>query len=201
MDLSVKIRSVAEQLFFKCGIREVSMDDVSKNLKISKKTLYKCFSDKSELVKSTIIHHSNEIESVLENIANTESNPIRQLQLSTEFAISQLSKFNKSMLFDLQKYHPQIYTELVDLREKSIIQYICKNIDKGREQGIYRIDFNKQVVGKSFALTIHHFTETIIEQPKEYSPDMLNEVMRYHIRGIANLEGLKMLENLKLESK
>lgn len=201
MDLSVKIRSVAEQLFFKCGIRDVSMDDVSKNLKISKKTLYKCFSDKSELVKSTIIHHSNEIEAALENIASKESNPIRQLQLSTEFAIGQLSKFNKSMLHDLQKYHPKIYTELVELREKSIIRYICKNIEKGREQGIYRLDFNKQVIAKSFALTIHHFTETIIEQPTEYSPYMLKEVMDYHIRGIANLEGLNMLNNSKIESQ
>jgi peptide/nickel transport system substrate-binding protein/oligopeptide transport system substrate-binding protein len=46
-----RIREQAKQLYFKYGIRSVSMDDIAVGLGMSKKTIYQYFADKDELVE------------------------------------------------------------------------------------------------------------------------------------------------------
>ena len=49
-----KILKGAEDLFFRYGIRSVTMDDIAKHLGISKKTIYKSFKDKDQVVMRLI---------------------------------------------------------------------------------------------------------------------------------------------------
>ena len=49
-DLRAKILKTAGELFFKFGIRSVSIDDICNELHISKKTFYTVFKQKDELV-------------------------------------------------------------------------------------------------------------------------------------------------------
>ena len=52
METKDRILLGAEELFFKFGIKSVTMDDIAKELAISKKTIYQFFSDKNELVET-----------------------------------------------------------------------------------------------------------------------------------------------------
>jgi AcrR family transcriptional regulator len=197
MERLAKIHLVSKSLFFRLGIKNVSMDDVSKALKISKKTLYKCFNDKSDLVRAAVLDHFMQIESSLEDFSKTNSHPIHELLAMTNFAVQQLSQVRPSVIQDLKKYHPEIYQEMVQMREKSIIQRLSGNIDKGRDQGIYRLEFDKKMISKSFALLIYSYTEQISQKADEdYNPQLLFQLMEYHIRGISTLNGLKELESV-----
>ena len=49
-DLRAKILKTSGELFFKFGIRSVSIDDICNDLHISKKTFYTVFKQKDELV-------------------------------------------------------------------------------------------------------------------------------------------------------
>ncbi len=46
-----RIINTAESMFFRFGIRSVTMDDIAKELGISKKTIYHYFTDKDDLVE------------------------------------------------------------------------------------------------------------------------------------------------------
>ena len=46
-----RIIDTAESMFFRFGIRSVTMDDIAKELGISKKTIYHYFADKDNLVE------------------------------------------------------------------------------------------------------------------------------------------------------
>ena len=63
MELGLKIQFAAEKLFNRFGVRSVSMDDVSKEINISKKTLYKCFRDKNELISTLNEKHFMSVKS------------------------------------------------------------------------------------------------------------------------------------------
>ena len=52
METKDRILLGAEELFFKYGIKSVTMDDIAKHLAISKKTIYTFFNDKNELVET-----------------------------------------------------------------------------------------------------------------------------------------------------
>lgn len=113
MELGLRIQQAAEKLFNRFGVRSVSMDDVSKEINISKKTLYKCFRDKNELISSTVNIHIDRMESAINEIKFKQSHAIKQLNEITHYAVEQSRSLNPNMIFDLKKYHPEIYQVLV----------------------------------------------------------------------------------------
>ena len=67
---SSKILEEAKQLFMRIGIKSVSMDDIAQVLRISKKTIYKCFKDKQDLVNRVIEEKINFEKSKLDKCAS-----------------------------------------------------------------------------------------------------------------------------------
>ncbi len=198
MELGLRIQQAAEKLFNRFGVRSVSMDDVSKEINISKKTLYKCFRDKNELISSTVNIHIDRMESAINEIKFKQSHAIKQLNEITHYAVEQSRSLNPNMIFDLKKYHPEIYQVLVIKRESHSLIRIIENIKLGQSQGVYRTDFDENIIAKAFSkltfTTVDSFDESLsIDQVKL----MLSEIMKYHIRGIATEQGLKELETLK----
>ena len=78
MDESFKILEEAKQLFMRIGIKSVSMDDIAQILRISKKTIYKCFKDKQDLVNRVIEEKINFEKSTLKKYANSNKNAIQR---------------------------------------------------------------------------------------------------------------------------
>ena len=74
MEVKNRIIEESRKLFFKYGMKRVTMDDVSKNLSMSKKTLYQYFSDKDELVEEVTKVHLKQEEMEMEDISNNSNN-------------------------------------------------------------------------------------------------------------------------------
>ena len=61
-ELEIKILAKAELLFMKYGVKSVTMDDLAKEMGISKKTIYQVAKNKEELIFKTLGNHfENEI--------------------------------------------------------------------------------------------------------------------------------------------
>lgn len=196
-DLSLKIQQAASQLFFRTGIKHVSMDDLSKTLKISKKTLYNCFSNKNELVEQTVNQHFTTIEHQLESIARLQVNAISKMLKATAFAVEQLSMVNPSMIQDLLKYYPDIYQQMLKRREVTITKQMLDNIRNGREEGLYRFDFNEDLISQLFAHQMIYITEHLSAQGSQIAVNAVQEFALYHLRGIATESGFNELQLLK----
>ena len=197
MELGLKIQFAAEKLFNRFGVRSVSMDDVSKEINISKKTLYKCFRDKNELISTTVNIHIDRMETAIYEIKLCQSHAIKQLNDITKFAIEQSKSINPNMMFDLQKYHPEIYQVLVVRRESHSLVRIHENIELGRLQGFYRDDFDEKIIAKAFSkltfTTFDSFDESLSIEDAKYT---ISEIMKYHIHGIATELGKEELEKI-----
>lgn len=197
MELGLKIQYAAEKLFNRFGVRSVSMDDVSKEINISKKTLYKCFRDKNELISTTVNVHIDRMEAAIQEIKHTQSHAIKQLNDITKFAIEQSRSMNPNMIFDLKKYHPEIYQILAERRESHSLVRITENIELGRSQGFYRNDFDEKIIAKAFSkLTFTTFDSFDETSSIEFAKHSISEIMKYHIRGIATELGKDELEKI-----
>ena len=70
-ELHINIITTANTLFYKHGIKEVKMDDIAAALGISKRTLYKHFDNKEELLYEGIKYaQARTVESAKEIIRN-----------------------------------------------------------------------------------------------------------------------------------
>lgn len=189
-------------LYQKYGIKSVTMDDVSRELGISKKTLYAYVSNKEELVEKFIEHKTDQKRCNVKWIQEQELNAIEELLAVNEQVVEMLKNFNPATEYDLKKYYPALYTNLRKHRMDSMYKAVFNNIEKGKKEGFYRAELNGEIIAKIYVSRIENSFESEMFTMEELtSESFINEMMIYHIRGIANKKGIDFLEKKLLSNK
>ena len=110
------------ELFLLNGIKSLTMNDIAGKLGISKKTLYNYVSDKNDLVKKCIQMHIHSNECAMQEVCNESHNAIEELINMSKVAGEEMSKIHPSILFDLQKYHPEAWGLIREFEDKTILE-------------------------------------------------------------------------------
>ncbi|MDX5324909.1 MAG: TetR/AcrR family transcriptional regulator [Bacteroidota bacterium] len=182
-------------MFMRYGIRSVTMDDVARELGVSKKTIYKFFSNKAELVDVSFRMFFSELRNQIVEVSSATENAIDELFLLDQTISDTIKRNHPGIFFQLRKYYPATYQFLFSERQKLVMELTRKNILKGIEQGLYRDDFNVDIISflyYSKMLMMHQEVESMEECNVE---DIIWENKIYHIRGIATEKGLQHLKN------
>jgi len=183
-------------LYRKYGIRSVTMDDVSHELGISKKTLYQYVRDKDELVHKVVElemqdHHTKMVINCTDNL-----NAIEQLLEIARCVAVMLKDYSSATEYDLKKYYPDLYISLHEMKRDFMGKFISENLLRGKKEGIYREECNVDFITKlNVSLIDNMFDNEIITISEFLDPLFFYEYFIYHIRGIANAKGLSILES------
>ena len=189
------------ELYNKFGIKSVTMDDVSRELGISKKTLYECIADKTELVKLVMQMIYKFHGEKLEEITTSAQNAIEELMEVNLYMTNMVKEFNPSLLYDLKKYYPELHSELMQEQRRRMHDAIRKNLIKGQEQGLYRKDMNVEIISKLHMTRMEYrFSHDSFILNDIDSAQVMREIFIYHLHGIANEKGIKVL-NEKLKNQ
>lgn len=182
------------KVFMRLGIRSVNMDDIAHHLRISKKTLYQYVKDKNELVQRTVKQLTEHHSSCIASICDKGHNAIDENFEITRFVASQVGSMHPSVHFDLQKYHPEAWELLQSTERTDIYQCVSDNMRKGIAEGQYRDDLNIDVIARIYISRFDvTFDGVLFPQDAYRFEDVIWELFRYHIRGIASDKGLKYL--------
>jgi len=190
------------EIFLKFGIKSVTMDDIARDLCISKKTLYQYFTDKKDVVVKSIEYSIKEQLCKIKNLVfEKRHNAIDILLIVSKELVDSQSKINPNINFDLQKYYPEAWQILVKYRQEHVFANIKQNIERGIEEGYYRNDFNIDVISYLYMNHIENAYTTIIEKSGLNIGEIIQTLFTYHLRGIASAKGLKYIdEQLKNKS-
>lgn len=182
-------------LFMRYGVKSMTMDDVSRHLAISKKTLYQYVSDKNDLVlksMSRIIEHE---KALAQHLCDTHENAIDMLFALSKDIASKYNQMHPSINYDLQKYHPDAWNMFHEFQTKFVTDCIQQNIERGIKQGLYRDNLDPFLIAHFYSSKLHMCSDGDLFPPERYSFSKIHlEMMRYHIRGIANEKGLEYLK-------
>ena len=141
-DLRAKILKTAGELFFKFGIRSVSIDDICNELHISKKTFYTVFKQKDELVVELLDAMSQKKEKDYQSVLNSSVNVLDLLMQSFKKLRHHSVEKHLAFGYDLEKFYPELWhTHLVKMKELDQT-YTAQMLQKGIKQGMYREDLN-----------------------------------------------------------
>jgi len=104
-----EIVKAAIQMFRRYGIRSVSMDDLAVEMHISKKTIYRYFHNKEEIVDAMLQSHEEHENQIIDQCNNAEGskNAIDVLMLVSQKICDNMLKINPAFIFDMQKYYQQ----------------------------------------------------------------------------------------------
>ena len=190
------------QVFMRFGVKAVSMDDVARELSISKKTLYKYVKDKSDLVNKAMSFMCSTEACMVDTIAENTKDAIDEIIELSKHVSQKLQIIHPSVHFDLNKYYPEAWVIFNEHRSNIILGFIENNIKRGIQEGVYREDINPKVIARLYIHKIDALFNPDIFPPGEISfLEAYTEMMKYHIRGIANEKGVeKLKEKLKTET-
>lgn len=182
------------ELFSIYGIRSVSMDDISTSLGISKKTLYRFVKDKEELISKVIAGTFKENSEKIESMLDPSFNAIEEVLSVVRFFTEMHKSHSSNMIFDLQKFYPEIYSVFRKNRNDKLNSFFESNIEKGINEGLYRENLDVNVIKR----IIIHLSESIIESDnftfeEITSPHFIMEMYSYHLHGIVSEKGHEFL--------
>ncbi|MGB0881339.1 MAG: TetR/AcrR family transcriptional regulator [Vicingaceae bacterium] len=182
-------------LFMKFGVKSLTMEDISRKMGISKKTLYQFVKDKKDLVNKGMKLCLEEEQQVLTQVSSNSDNAIDELIGFTRFVNSRLSDLHASVVYDIQKYHPDSWRMMQDHKQIFIRNSILENTKRGIKEGFYRKNLNPEIITSLYILMMDGFFNSEENFGKEASLEGLHlEMIRYHVRGIANEKGMVLLK-------
>jgi TetR/AcrR family transcriptional regulator, cholesterol catabolism regulator len=195
-DTKLGIQQKAQNLFFKYGIKSVTMDDIARELTISKKTLYQFFENKADILQS--IAHMNKARDIemIGKITVASKDAIDEMLHTAKYVTHELSQItSQTALYDMQKYYPEIWVLFREFQQEFIYEHIKGNVTRGIEEGLYRPNIDADIIAKLYV----HKTDCVIDEDmfpsKKYDKvKLFKEYFTYHIHGIATTKGLKLLE-------
>jgi TetR/AcrR family transcriptional regulator, cholesterol catabolism regulator len=185
------------ELYLKYGIRSVTMDDVAREFGISKKTLYLHFKDKKDMVEKVIHHVISKQKCGMETMLDIPAdNAIDRLMKMTVFFTENLKESHIAMTYDLQKYFPELWEEVLEFKREEIYRYMMDNINTGINEGLYRNDMNYDIIGRIYVSRLEMYQTELWEPLARYNiEEIFHTLFIYHIRGISTPKGLEYLEN------
>jgi len=198
MSSEEKILKGAEELFFKYGVRSVTMDDIAKNLGMSKKTIYQYYKEKDEIVYKLMQSHMEKNREQFQAIAESSTNIVEEtFGLMKEMA-QLLSKTNPLLLYELQRYYPQTWKLIKDFKESCVQSMLERSMLEAQKQGLVREDVNVRMMALlRMEETEMPFNPAIFPADKFSIVDVQLALTEHFLYGICTLKGHKLINKYK----
>jgi AcrR family transcriptional regulator len=145
-ELQARILDHAGAKFTAYGFSRTTMEEISRELGISKKTLYRHFAAKQDLLRAVIRKRLEEVKSKLDRLFNTPGLPFRvRFDGLLRLVGAQLSLIRYPLINDLYRYAPRIWQEIDEFRSKQVFSRLEKLFRQGIEEGYIRADVDPRL--------------------------------------------------------
>lgn len=150
-----RIVRAAREKFLLHGFSRVTTEELTSALGISKKTLYKFFSSKEELLRSVLQTITHETAGHLEGIIQDESMEfVEKLQALLRFLGKQFTRIGRPFMEDLQKSTPELWEEVESFRHEKLLLNFRKLFEEGMKKGKIRPDLDPEFLTLIYTSTI-----------------------------------------------
>ena len=187
-----KIINKAKEMFLRLGFKSITMDDIACEMCISKKTIYKYFSNKDILIEESVQMVHKEVHETIEKIVTQNFNAIEENFEIRRMFKEMFKSAESSPIYQLKKHYPEIYEKVLRMQVSVCEECFRDNIIKGIKEGLYRKDLDIENYVKFYYTLIFSINEnTILEKDAQ---ELELKALEYHIRAMASLAGIVELE-------
>ena len=182
-------------MFFRLGIRSISIDDICHELGISKKTFYVYFESKDALIEQMLHSNLDYMTGKMEELlALHDFRQIFRLFAKRQEAEKNDVRRVPQLAYDLKKYYPHQFADFQARCFEIHKKYLKLYLEQGVEEGLVRANLNIELTAVAFA-GIHSEVVRNFEEIETYTKNMhqlIFTTMDIMVRGILSEEGLKL---------
>lgn len=198
MEIKDKILKGAEELFFKYGIKNITMDEIARHLGMSKKTLYQFFKDKDEMVHSLMMQKIEDDKSMCIKTYDTAENVVEEVFDMMKNLREMLGNINPIIFHELNKYYPNTWKLFDDFKNSFLLESIENSLRKGQEQDLVRKDIDIKILSR---MRLENFEMAFFG--RAFPTDKFNflevqlAMTEHFLYGICTLKGHKLINKYK----
>ncbi|MER3375676.1 MAG: TetR/AcrR family transcriptional regulator [Allomuricauda sp.] len=195
MDSKEDLLAFAISNFTKFGSKRFSMDELAQSIGISKKTIYKYFDSKEELVTESLQYLLKNVRNAIENYVRenpNEEEPLQTIVFIYKLALTNLQAINPSFFYGLNKYYPKASKAYADFRADIIWNVVFPLLEKAQKMGQIRPNVNVELTCKVFLSRMEDTVYAKTNLFEEYSvQELLDHIVVNNLLGILTLEYLQ----------
>lgn len=174
------------------------MDDIARDLGISKRTIYQHYSDKEAILALVIQEEIRSQKCEMEKLEELAQNPIQEMMYATVQMQETLANMNPTLLYDLKKYYPNAWELFQTYKHEYIIRSIRDNLTKGIELGLYRPDIDSEVLSLlRVEQIVLAFDPTVYPARKFSMMHVQMQFLMHFLRGILSEKGFEYYNTIK----
>ncbi|HEX7357675.1 MAG TPA: TetR/AcrR family transcriptional regulator [Ignavibacteriaceae bacterium] len=202
MDDQNKIIEQTEDKFFRDGFYKTTMDEIAAELRMSKKTIYKFFPSKDDLVMAIANNFMKGMKSKIVPALSSEKNAIEKLEELIKILAKGSEKITIQRMEEIRRYYPNLWDEIDKFRTQMMFGNITKVIDQGKKEGLF-IDYPTNIVMNVLVASVRNIVNPEFILNNNFS---IIEAARYAFKiiigGIVTEKGKKIFNKTinKIES-
>lgn len=202
MDVRENILEKATELYTQFGIRAVTMDDIAKELGISKKTIYQYYKDKSEL-ENTITKLHFDIESKrFCGLTEESKNGVHELVLLSVCLRDSIKETKMNLLYELQKFYPKAWKMYEEFKGNVMKDSIMKVIERGKNEGLFRPEIDAELIAIMRIEQVQTFLIGNLVPRNQYTLEQIQmQLFDHFMHGLFTIEGHQLFNQYTTNSK
>ena len=122
-------------------------------------------------------------------------NAIEEIFIILDANTHELAQMKTNIINDLQKYHREAWLLIRGFQYEFVFKVIRENLVRGRREGLYREDFDIEIIAKLHLATAFSMFDTDLFPDSTTSRLLLfREYMMHYLHGIVSAKGLDVLK-------
>jgi AcrR family transcriptional regulator len=174
------------------------MDEIASQLGMSKKTLYQYYADKEELVDaviSTVLYHNR--STCIADRSRAE-NSVHEIFLAFDMMQEMFAQMNPVVVFDLEKYHPNVFQKFHEHKYTFLYQVIRSNIESGIKDELYRPEIDVDIITRfRIESVMLPFNATIFPNNRTQLLHIEQQLLDHFLYGLCTAKGQKLIQKYK----
>lgn len=196
------ILEVADLLFSQNGVGEVSIDDICRNLCISKKTFYQYYPQKEDLICDVLSVRMEKKHESFRKMVKGKTTVEFFVLISNLLCKKKTRDMDKTMFQDVEKYYPETFQKFTREKSRQSRQYFDAGLMMGKKEGSIREDIDPDTASLVFGLlhrAVVGYVEGTVPSTGKKVPfkSIVSMLEAMFVRTLLTEEGLREYEKLK----
>lgn len=142
----LRIVTTALDRFLSAGFSVVTMDDIARDLGMSKKTLYEFFPGKKELLRETTLFRNRECQREMDAITAEKLDFFESARKTFGYISRMYARLTPAYLTDIRRNAPEVWAEIQEFRRVRVRRHMLTLLDQGVDQGVLRKDLDRETL-------------------------------------------------------
>lgn len=191
-DVRQSILDVSYAKFAEYGFKKVTIDEIAAALGISKKTVYKLFASKEDILREVVLAKMNSLLELFEKIQSMKESSVDKIQAISEVVGTHINEQWQKILTEVRINTPGLFKEIDTIIQDRLALGWQKIFIDGQKSGWVRKDIDPVVFTTAYVGVVRELMKTdFLSKHAVSESEVPRQVFKMFTEGILTEKGRK----------